>query len=85
MHVNTFNVIACARSVFINDNMDNKAALPCDNFQSFYYTVTTKNCQSPGPIACVIVLASRASGPHLDTQNLKNHLSGHPKMFFKNV
>ena len=27
------------------------------------------------------ILASRATGRHLDTQTLKNHPSGHPKEF----
>ena len=31
-----------------------------------------------------IFIASKASGCHLDTQTLKNHPSGHPKMFASN-
>ena len=31
-----------------------------------------------------LLLASRASGCHLDTQTLKNHPSGHPKTFWCN-
>ena len=32
----------------------------------------------------LIVLASRASGRHLDTQTLKNHPAGHPKSLGRN-
>ena len=35
-------------------------------------------------IVKVIVLASRVSGCHVDTQTLKNHPSGHPKVFVRN-
>ena len=35
-------------------------------------------------IRSIVLLASRASGCPLDTHNLKNHSSGHPKSFVRN-
>ena len=40
-----------------------------------------KNIEKWGTFHAILVLASRASGRHLDNQTLKNHLEGHPRFF----
>ena len=54
-------------------------------FYKLYITSPISNFELKLSIYYLIILASRASGCHLDTQYFKNHPSGHPNLSLCNL